>query len=92
MKIVLSFLLPRDEASSQKRPLTISMYLKEACNNNSFSFAELDTGWTIGSCLNMRCFWKNDHLLLRKFDYEKLSLLFVSQLSSVLGKTPHKTQ
>ena len=91
MKIIISLLLPRDRVSSQKRPLAIatSMYLKGACNNNSFSFAELGTGWTVRSFLNMRCFWKNDHLLLRKLGYEKILLLFASQLNSVLG---NKTQ
>ena len=34
--------------------------------------------------------FKSDHLYLTKFCYEKLSLLFVSQLNSVLEKT-HET-
>ena len=34
--------------------------------------------------------FKSDHLHLKKFGYEKLSLPFVSLLNSVLGKT-HET-
>ena len=88
VKIIISSLLPRDKANSQKRSLVIAtnIYLKEACNVNSFSFVELDSGWIIGSSLNMLLF-KNDHLHLTKFGYEKLSLLFASQLNSVLEKT-----
>ena len=91
VKIIICSLLPRDKANSQKRSLVIvtNIYLKEACNVNSFSFVELDSGWIVGSSLNMLLF-KNDHLHLTKFGYEKLSLLFVSQLNSVLGKT-HET-
>ena len=91
MKIIISSLLPRDKANSQKRSLVIAtnIYLKEACNVNSFSFVELDSGWIVGSSLNMLLF-KNDHLHLTKFGYEKLSSLFVSQLNSVLEKT-HET-
>ena len=38
--------------------------------------------------------FKNDHLHLTKFGYEKLSLLFVSQLNSVLEitQTPQEPQ
>ena len=88
VKIIINSLLPRDKTNSQKRSLVIAtnIYLKEACNVNSFSFVELDSGWIVGSSLNMLLF-KNDHLHLTKFGYEKLSLLFVSQLNSVLGKT-----
>ena len=91
VKIFISSLLPRDKANSQKRSLVIAtnIYLKEACNVNSFSFVELDSGWTVGSSLNMLLF-KIDYLHLTKFGYEKLSLLFVSQLNSVLEKT-HET-
>ena len=91
MKIFISSLLPRDKANSQKRSLVIAanIYLKETCNVNSFSFVELDSGWTVGSSLNMLLF-KIDYLHLTKFGYEKLSLLFVSQLNSVLEKT-HET-
>ena len=35
---------------------------------------------------------KNDHLHLTKFGYEKLSLLFVNQLNSVLEKTHESPQ
>ena len=93
MKIIISSLLPRDKANSQKRSLVIAtnIYLKEACNVNSFSFVELGSGWIVGSSLNMLLF-KNDHLHLTKFGYEKLSLLFVSQLNSVLGKTHETSQ
>ena len=85
---IISSLLPRDKANSQKRSLVIAtnIYLKEACNVNSFSFVELGSGWIVGSSLNMLLF-KNDHLHLTKFGYEKLSLLFVSQLNPVLGKS-----
>ena len=88
VKTIISSLLPRDKANSQKRSLFIAtnIYLKEACNVNSFSFVEMDSGWIVGSSLNMLLF-KNDHLHLIKFGYEKLSLLFVSQLNSVLEKT-----
>ena len=91
VKIIINSLLPRDKTNSQKRSLVIAtnIYLKEACNVNSFSFVELGSGWIVGSSLNMLLF-KNDHLHLTKFGYEKLSLLFVSQLNSVLGKT-HET-
>ena len=91
VKIIISSLLPRDKANSQKRSLVIAtnIYLKEACNVNSFSFVELDSGWIVGSSLNMLLF-KNDHLHLTKFGYEKLSSLFVSQLNLVLEKT-HET-
>ena len=91
VKIFISSLLPRDKANSQKRSLVIAanIYLKEPCNVNSFSFVELDSGWTVGSSLNMLLF-KIDYLHLTKFGYEKLSLLFVSQLNSVLEKT-HET-
>ena len=34
--------------------------------------------------------FKNDHLHLTEFVYEKLSLVFVSQLNSALGET-HET-
>ena len=46
VKIIISSLLPRDKANSQKRSLVIAtnIYLKEACNVNSFSFVELDSG------------------------------------------------
>ena len=82
VKIIISSLLPRDKANSQKRSLVITtnICLKEACNVNSFSFVELDSGWIVGGSLNMLLF-KNYHLHLTKFRYEKLSLLFVSQLS-----------
>ena len=88
VKIIISSLLPRDKTKSQKHSLVIAtnIYLKEACNVNSFSFVELGSGWIVGSSLNMLLF-KNDHLHLTKFGYEKLSLLFVSQLNSVLEKT-----
>ena len=88
VKIIISSVLPRDKASSQKRSFVIStnIYLKEACNVNSFSFVELDSEWIVGSSLNMLLF-KNDHFHLTKFGYDKLSLLFVSQLNSVLEKT-----
>ena len=91
VKIIISSLLPRDKTKSQKHSLVIAtnIYLKEACNVNSFSFVELGSGWIVGSSLNMLLF-KNDHLHLTKFGYEKLSLLFVSQLNSVLEKT-HET-
>ena len=46
----------------------------------------MNSGWIIGSSLNTLVF-KNDHLHLTKFGYEKLSLLFVSQLKPVLGKS-----
>ena len=93
VKIIISSLLPRDKANSQKRSLVIAtnIYLKEGCNENSFSFIELDSGWIVGSSLNMLLF-KNDHLHLTKFGYEKLSLLFVSQLNSVLEKTHESPQ
>ena len=51
----------------------------------------MDSGWIVGSSLNMLLF-KNDHLHLTKFGYEKLSLLFVSQLKSVLEKTHESPQ
>ena len=91
VKIIISSLLPRDKANSQKHSFVIATntYLQEACNVNSLSFVELDSGWIVGGSLNMLLF-KNDHLHLTKFGYEKLSLLFVSQLNSVLGKT-HET-
>ena len=91
VKTVISSLLPRDKAISQKRSLVIAtnIYLKEAYNVNSFSFVELDSGWIVGSSRNMLLF-KNDHPHLTKFGYEKLSLLFVSQLKSVLEKN-HET-
>ena len=87
VKIIISSLLPRVKANSQKRSLVIAtnIYLKEACNVNPFSFVELDSGWIVGSSLNTLLF-KNGHLHLTKFGYEKLSLLFVCQLNSVLGK------
>ena len=66
--------------------IAINTCLKEACNVNSFSFVELDSGWILGSSLNTLLF-KNDQLRLTKFGYDKLSLLFVSQFNSVLGKT-----
>ena len=46
VKIFISSLLPRDKANSQKRSLVIAtnIYLKEACNVNSFSFVELGSG------------------------------------------------
>ena len=93
MKIIISSLLPRDKANSQKRSLVIAtnIYLKEACNVNSLSFVELDSGWIVGGSLNMLLF-KNDHLDLIKCGYEKLSLLIVSQLNSVLGKTHETSQ
>ena len=64
VKIFISSLLPRDKANSQKRSLVIAtnIYLKEACNVNSFSFVELDSGWIVGSSLNMLLF-KNDHII-----------------------------
>ena len=85
VKIIISSLLSRDKANSQKRSFVIAtnIYLKEACNVNSFSFVELDSGWIVRSSINMLLF-KNDHLHLIKFGYEKLSLLFVSQLNLVL--------
>ena len=45
VKIIISSLLPRDKANSQKLSLVIAtnIYLKEACNVNPFSFAELDS-------------------------------------------------
>ena len=94
VKITISSLLPRDKVNSQKRSLVIAtnIYLKEACNSNSFIFVELDSGWIVGSSLNMLLF-KNDHLHLTKLGYEKLSLLFVCQLNSVLEspQEPHLT-
>ena len=91
VKIIISSLLPRDKANLQKRSLVITtnIYLKEACNVNLFSFVELDSRWIVGSSLNTLLL-KNDDLHLTKFGYGKLSLLFVSQLNSVLGKT-HET-
>ena len=92
MKIIIRSLLPRAKANSQKRSHVIAtnIYLIEACNVNSFSFVELDSGWIVGSWLNTLLF-KNDHLHLTNFGYdEKLSLLFVNQLNSVLEKT-HET-
>ena len=91
IKIIISSLLPRDKGHSQKRSLVIplNIYLKEACNVYSFGFVELDCGWIVGSSLSKLLF-KNDHLYLTKFSYEKLSSFFVSQLNSVLGKT-HET-
>ena len=93
MKIIIRSLLPRAKANSQKRSHVIAtnIYLIEALNVNSFSFVELDSGWIVGSSLNMLLF-KNDHLHLTKFGYEKLSLLFVSQLNSVLEKTHESPQ
>ena len=90
--IIISSLLPRAKANPQKQflAITTNIYLKEACNVNSFSFVELDCGWIVGSSLTMLLF-KNDHLHLKKFGYEKLSPLFVTQLNSVLGKI-HETQ
>ena len=49
----------------------------------------MDSVGILGSSLN-RLLFKNDHLHLTQFGYEKLSLLFVSQLNTVLGKT-HET-
>ena len=74
IKIIISSILPRDKANSRKRSLVIAtnIYLKEACNNNSFSFVELDFGWIVGSSLNALLF-KNDHLYPAKYGYEKLS-------------------
>ena len=91
IKIIISSLLTRDKANSQKRVLVIAtkIYLKVACNNYPFSFAELVSGLIMGNSLNSLLF-KNDHLHLTNFGYEKLSLLFVGQLKSVLGKT-HET-
>ena len=75
------------EPTHKKRSFVIAanIYLKEACNVNSFSFVEMDSGLIVGSSLIMLLF-KNDHLHLAKFGYEKLSLLFLSQLNSVLEK------
>ena len=91
IKIIISSLLPRDKGNSQKRSINIAtnIYLKEACNVNSFSFAELDSGWIVRSFVNQLLF-KNGHLFLTKFGYEKLLALFVRQLNSVLRKT-HET-
>ena len=60
VKIIISSLLLRDKANSQKRSLVIAtnIYLKEACNVNSFSFVELDSEWIFGSSLNMLLFKK----------------------------------
>ena len=66
--------------------IAVNICLKEAGNVNSFSFVELDSRWIVGSSLKTLLF-KNDQLRLTKFGYEKLSLLFVSQFNSVLGKT-----
>ena len=51
--MIINSLLSRDKANSQKRSLVIAtnIYLKEACNVNSFSFVELDSGWNIVSSL-----------------------------------------
>ena len=93
VKIIISSLLPRDKSNSQKCSLVIAtdIYLKESYNVNSFSFVELDSGWIVRSSLNMFLF-KNDHLHLTKFGYEKLLSLFVSQLNSVLEKTHEAPQ
>ena len=93
VKIIISSLLPRDKANSLKHSFVIATntYLQEACNVNSLSFVELNSGWIVGGSLNMLLF-KNDHLHLTKFGYEKLSLLFVSQLNSVLEKTHESSQ
>ena len=87
MKIIISSLLPNDKANPQKHffVFATSIVLKEAFNVSSFSFADLESECIVGSSLNMLLF-KNDLLHLIKFGYEKLSLLFVSQLNSVLGK------
>ena len=65
---------------------------KEAFNNNLFVFIALGSGWFVKISFD-RLLLKNDQLHLTKFlkfVYNKLSLLFVSQLRSVLGKT-HQT-
>ena len=87
VKIIISSLLPKDKANSRKHSLAIAtyIYLKEACNFNSFSFIEMYSGWILGSSLNTLIF-KNDHLHLPNFGYEKLSLLLVSHLNAVFGK------
>ena len=67
-KIIISSLLPIDKANSQKCSLVIAanIYLKEACNVNSLSFVELDSGQIVGNSLNTLLL-KNDHLHLPKF-------------------------
>ena len=73
VKIMISSLLPMDKANSQKLSLvfTTNIYLKKACNINSFSFVELTSGWIVGSSLNTFHF-TNDHFHLKEFGYEKL--------------------
>ena len=73
VKIMISSLLPMDKANSQKLSLvfTTNIYLKKACNINSFSFVELNSGWIVGSSLSTFHF-KNDHFHLKEFGYEKL--------------------
>ena len=72
--------------------IVTNTYLKEVCNNNSFILIELRSKWFLRSSFN-RLLLKNDQLHLTKFlkfVYNKVSLLFVSQLNSVLGKI-HET-
>ena len=49
IKVIISSLLPRYKANSQKCALVIAanIYLKVACNTNSFSFVELDSWWIV---------------------------------------------
>ena len=74
IKIILSSLLPRDKANLQKRALVIAanIYLKVACNADSSSFVELDSGWIVGSSLS-RYFSKMiifipQNLVMKNFD------------------------
>ena len=67
IKIIISSLLPRDKANSQKHSLVFAanIYLKDECSVSSFSFVELDSRWIVGSSLNTLLF-KNDHFLSHK--------------------------
>ena len=63
LEIIIKSLLLRDKTNLWKSALAIAtnVYLKEACNNSSFNFVELDTGW-------MMNFWKFlEHVAFRKW-------------------------
>ena len=63
LAIIIKSLLLRDKTNLWKSALVIAtnVYLKEACNNSSFNFVELDTGW-------MMNFWKFlEHVAFRKW-------------------------
>ena len=63
LEIIIKSLLLRDKTNLWKSALVIAtnVYLKEACNNSSFNFVELDTGW-------MMNFWKFlEHVAFRKW-------------------------